>query len=248
MTLDPRRWWAHLSIKANPVTRAIIYYLGNVRPVWTPHDYEKLCKEGFNTQATVYSAVTLIAGAAARVPWILYEKPRGQGGTTTEIADHPLLTLLGRPNDEQGSAAYKEAVFAYLLLSGNSYEAPVGPDRGPPRELWALRPDRTKVIPDEKQRIGGYIYGEGTPAEQTFMRAADGRQTLLHHKLFAAIHDWYGHSPIAVAAKAIDASNSALSWNVSLLQNHARPSGALVAKGVLDDPSYDRLKAELQQN
>jgi HK97 family phage portal protein len=124
----------------------------------------------------------------------------------------------------------------------------VGPDRGPPRELWALRPDRTKVIPDDKQRIGGYVYGEGTPAEQTFLRASDGRQSLSHHKLFAAIHDWYGHSPIDVAAKAIDAANSALSWNVSLLQNHARPSGALVAKGVLDDPSYDRLKAELQQN
>jgi phage portal protein BeeE len=91
---NPRRWWARLATKANPVTRAIIYYLGNVRPVWTPHDYEKLCKEGFNTQATVYSAVTLIAGAAA-ASWILYEKPRGKG--RAQVMDHPLLTLLGHP-------------------------------------------------------------------------------------------------------------------------------------------------------
>jgi HK97 family phage portal protein len=237
------RW---LQRKSNPVSKAIVYYLGGVNAIWTPHDYAALCREGFNTQATVYSAITLIAAAAARVPWLLYQKPRGQGGSPTEVTDHPLLTMLGRPNGEQGSKAYREAVFAYLLLSGNSYEAPVGPDQGPPTEMWCLRPDRMKIIPGGGQRIGGYVYAKDSPAERRFELDRQGRHTVLHHKLFSAVDDWYGHSPIAVAAKAIDASNSALAWNVSLLQNHARPSGALVAKGVLDDPSYQRLKTELQ--
>ena len=57
-------------------------------------------------------------------------------------------------------------------------------------------------------------------------------------------------SPIEAAAAAIDIHNTAARWNKALLDNSARPSGALVytaRDGNLTPEQYERLKAELEQ-
>jgi phage portal protein BeeE len=57
-------------------------------------------------------------------------------------------------------------------------------------------------------------------------------------------------SPIEAAATAIDIHNTASKWDKALLDNSARPSGALVYSardGNLSVEQYDRLKAELEQ-
>ena len=72
------------------------------------------------------------------MPWLLY----GKGGK--EIDEHPLLNLLKNPAPMIGGAALFEAVYAYLLLAGNSYVEAVGPNNGAPRELWTLRQISTR--------------------------------------------------------------------------------------------------------
>jgi hypothetical protein len=60
----------------------------------------------------------------------------------------------------------------------------------------------------------------------------------------------YGLSPIEAAATAIDIHNTASKWNKALLDNSARPSGALVytaRDGNLSPDQFDRLKSELEQ-
>ena len=69
-------------------------------------------------------------------------------------------------------------------------------------------------------------------------------------KLFHPLNDHYGLSPIEAAASAVDIHNTASRWNKALLDNSARPSGALVytaRDGNLTLEQYDRLKAELEQ-
>ena len=55
-----------------------------------------------------------------------------------------------------------------------------------------------------------------------------------------------GMSPIEAAAVAIDTHNAAAGWNKALLDNAARPSGALVYAGadgaVLTDAQHERIK------
>jgi len=73
---------------------------------------------------------------------------------------------------------------------------------------------------------------------------------ILRVKLFHPTNDHYGLSPIEAAATAIDIHNTASRWNKALLDNSARPSGALVytsRDGNLTVEQYDRLKAELEQ-
>jgi HK97 family phage portal protein len=59
---------------------------------------------------------------------------------------------------------------------------------------------------------------------------ATGNSKVKHIKLFNPLDDYYGLSPIQSAATDIDQHNLANKHNVNLLQNGARPSGAVVFK------------------
>ncbi|MBI5192771.1 MAG: phage portal protein [Nitrospirae bacterium] len=224
--------------KQSAVTRAIVL-LWDGNPVWTPRNFGDLAKEGFEANVTVYACVMEIARSAAGIPWLLYRK--GRGKRQIEIEEHPLLTLLRRPNPWQGQSAFFEAATAFLMLSGNSYIERVGPQRGLPRELYTLRPDRVKVLPDIKNMIAGYRYEVGGQ-KQDFER-----ETVLHMKLFSALDDWYGLSPIAVAGRTVDSDNEALKWNYALLKNSARPPGGLSTAGNLTSDQFDKLKRQIEE-
>jgi len=72
---------------------------------------------------------------------------------------------------------------------------------------------------------------------------------ILQLTLFNPLDDYYGLSPLEAAAVAVDTHNSAAKWNKALLDNAARPSGALVYDGpegaVMSDAQFERLKKEL---
>ena len=72
----------------------------------------------------------------------------------------------------------------------------------------------------------------------------------LHIKLFHPLDEHYGFPPLEAALMALDTHNAAGRWNKALLDNSARPSGALVYApkegGNLSDEQYERLKAELE--
>ena len=73
--------------------------------------------------------------------------------------------------------------------------------------------------------------------------AVSGVRRVLHQKLFHPLNDHYGLSPIEAAASAIDIHNAASRWNKALLDNFARPSGALVytsRDGNLTTEQYER--------
>ena len=73
---------------------------------------------------------------------------------------HPLLDLLARPNPRQEGAAFLEAVCAHLLLAGNAYIEAVSVE-GAVRELYALRPDRMRVVPGADGWPEAYDYAIG---------------------------------------------------------------------------------------
>ena len=73
---------------------------------------------------------------------------------------------------------------------------------------------------------------------------------ILQLALFNPVDDYYGLSPLEAAATAVDTHNAAATWNKALLDNAARPSGALVYAGpdglILADQQFERLKKELE--
>jgi HK97 family phage portal protein len=187
----------------------------------------------------------MIAEAAAAVPWVLSDAER-------RYVEHPLLTLLGRPNGVQGRADLLESLYGQLLLSGDGYfeAAGVSADSGP-AELYVLRSDRMRVIPGADGWPVGYEYSVGAKKHR-FDMAAD-LAPICHVKAFHPQDDHYGLSPMQAAASALDVHNAASRWSKSLLDNAARPSGAIVYKGVdgqgmLGSDQYNRLVDEIESN
>lgn len=212
------------------------------RPVWTGRDYASLAREGFRRNAVVHRAVRLIAEAAASMPLTLLD-----GGAA--LSEHPLLALLRRPNPREGGARLMESVYGHLMVAGNAYlEAVCLEPVGPPRELYALRPDRMRVVPGPDGWPAAYAYGVGEAAV-SFPLAGAGVAPILHLTLFHPADDYYGLAPMEAAAAALDIHNAAAAWNKALLDNAARPSGALVYAGAagatLTDAQFERLRAEL---
>ena len=223
--------------KASAATRALTLWLPLPPASPLKPRYEQLVQEGYARNSVLHACVREIAGAAAAVPWVLYR--RDGHGDFEELADHPLLSLLRRPNPFMGGFEWVEALMTHLYLSGNSYIEAAGAPHAPPGELYCLRPDRMQVIPDRAEYIAGYEY---RVAGETVRFARD---QVLHIKLFHPADDWYGLSPVQVAALAVDKLNASDRWNTALLQNSAVPSGALVSKKRLTDEQFERLKNEM---
>ncbi|MEZ5907542.1 MAG: phage portal protein [Hyphomicrobiaceae bacterium] len=210
------------------------------QPAWTPRDYAALAREGMMQNAIVYRSVRMIAEAAASVPLLLYSG-------ADELEDHALLDLLARPSPGQTYTDLMEAWLGFLLVSGNGYLEAVAYG-GRLRELHALRPDRMRVVPGADGWPEAYDYTATGATVRISGEAVTGVPRILQLRLFHPANDHYGLSPIEAAASAIDLHNAAARWNKALLDNSARPSGALVYTrgGHLTTDQFDRLKSELE--
>ncbi len=231
--------------KSSRAARLIAIESGG-RARWTPRDYAALAREGYTRNAIVHRAVRLIAESIGGLSFVLYEG-------TAEHTAHPLLDLMARPNPRQDGASFLESVASHLLLAGNAYiEAVSIADEAASqnqsvRELYALRPDRMKVVPGPDGWPQGFEYTVSGQSVRFDQSAA--QPPILHLSLFNPLDDYYGLSPLEAAATAVDTHNAAAHWNKALLDNAARPSGALVYAGpegaVLADAQFERLKTEL---
>jgi HK97 family phage portal protein len=196
-------------------------------PVWTPRRYDRLADEGYQKNAIGFRCTKMIAEGAASIPWLLMKK-------TAEVEEHALLDLLDRPAPMIGGQALFEAFFAYTLLAGNTYLEGVAPfDSRPPTELWSLRPDRMKAVPGNRGLPEAFTYEVNGRTITWPVDQITGRGAILHLKEFHPLNDWYGMSRVEPAAYGIDRHNAASAHNKALLQNGARPTGALIFKPVL---------------
>lgn len=212
------------------------------RPQWTPRDYSALATEGFGKNPVAYRCVRMIAEAAASVRLVVFESGR-------RATDHALQGLLERPNPEQSGGDLLEALYGALQTAGNAYLEAAG-DGSVPTELWTLRPDRVAVVPGPRGWPDAYEYAVGGRRTR-LSRRSDGWLPVLHLKLFHPADDWYGFSPLEAAAFAVDVHNASGAWNKALLDNAARPSGALVwgarDGSHMSDEQYARFKSELAE-
>jgi HK97 family phage portal protein len=227
--------------KASRTAQVLAFESGG-RARWTPRDYAALAREGYLGNAVVHRAVRLVAENAASCCYLVFEGAQ-------EREAHPLGALLARPNPRQDGAGFLEALVSHLLLAGNAYVEAVALD-DEVRELYALRPDRMKAVPGADGWAEAYDYsaaGRGVRFDQLASRVPP----ILHLTFFHPLDDHYGLAPLEAAAVAVDTHNAAARWNKALLDNAARPSGALIYSGpegaVLADEQFQRLKRELTE-
>lgn len=211
------------------------------RSVWGARDVATLTRSGFTSNPVGFRAVKIIAEAAAALPLVLQDGER-------RYETHPVLDLIQRPNAAQGRAELFEALFGQLLLTGNGYVEAVGGE-DTPLELHVLRSDRMTLVPGADGWPIAYDYTVGGRKHR--FAAGEGASPICHVKSFHPQDDHYGLSPMQAAATALDVHNAASRWSKALLDNAARPSGAIIYKGAdgqsqLSSDQYDRLLSEME--
>ncbi len=231
---------APVEVKASATGR-VMAMSGAGRVAWSPRDVVSLTRAGFSGNPIGFRAVKMIAEAAAALPVVLQDDAR-------RYETHPVLALLARPNAGQGRAELLEALFGQVLLTGNGYLEAVA-DEGLPVEMHVLRSDRMSVVPGADGWPVGYEYMVNGRKHR--FNVAGGLSPICHIKNFHPQDDHYGFSALQAAASAIDVHNAASRWSKALLDNAARPSGAIVYRGAdgqssLTADQYDRLLGEME--
>lgn len=229
--------------KASATGKVVAWQNGG-RVAWSPRDAVSLTRTGFAGNPIGFRSVKLIAEAAAALPIVLQNE-------TQRFDTHPILSLIRRPNPAQGRAELLEALYAQLLLNGNAYVEAVAGESGAPLELHVLRSDRMSVVPGSDGWPVAYDYAVAGKTHR--FDASGALNPICHIKSFHPQDDHYGFSPMQAAAMALDVHTSASRWSKSLLDNAARPSGAIVYKGAdgqaqLSGDQYDRLVSEIETN
>lgn len=212
-------------------------------------DYQTNSKEAYCKNVVAYRAINLIATAAASVPWKLFQK---QSKDKIELREHPLLALLQKPNHYMAGAEFFEQLFAYKLIAGEAF-VKIVLNGTIPKELHLLRPDRVNVEIDKNGLVSGYRYKINQKEIFYPVNKISGKTSVLHIKNFNPTDDLRGLSPLAAAAASIDQYNESSSWNLSMLKNAARPSGALIVKSnghndsYLTDDQFEDLREQLNE-
>ena len=203
----------------------------------TARDYGALCREGFARNPVAHRCIRLIAESAASVP--------------LRTTDANMARVLNRGLPSMSVVETFEAFYGYLQLGGNGFfEAVLGEDQ--PIALIAHRPDTLKMGVDAQGRATGWEHHRDGITRKFPRDAATGRCALHHMRLFNPADDCHGLSPLSAAAQAVELHNCGGVWAKALLDNSARPSGALVhspkSGEALTQDQFERLRAELEDN
>ena len=213
--------------KSAPSLMVALSQLGAAR--WGGRDPSALMRDGYLRNAVAYRCVRMIAESAASIP--------------LRASSEELQTRIDRPNPDESGTEFFERLFADLQLTGNAYAEQIMLDgEETPRALFGLRSQRMRALKDAQGWTETWEYRTDHRARKI------PREDVLHLKLFHPEDDIYGLSPLAAARTALDLHNASADWAKALLDNAARPSGALIygKDGArMSDDQFDRLKAEL---
>jgi HK97 family phage portal protein len=172
----------------------------------------------------------------------------GIGGAPLPPTDPELTALVTATSAGQ---SLLETLASYLSLHGNGYVQIMKDARGHPVELFALRPERVSIVAGADGWPTAYAYRVGESTLTIPVLDADASPNIIHIRHFHPADDHYGAGCLGAAQQAVATHSAAANWNRSLLENAARPSGALVYDsgdaGTLTSDQFDRLKAELER-
>ena len=216
-------------------SRPVLSRVGAGVPVigeW-PRSYEAQVRDAYLGNAVAQRAVRLVA--------------EGVGAAPVAAPSPELAALIGATSGGQG---LMETLASHLLLHGNGYVQAIADGAGGVGELFALRPERVSVEPDAQGWPVAYRYRVGERMTRLAAEDAGGRPQVAHIRAFNPVDDHYGLGCLGAAAGAVAIHNAAAKWNKALLDNAARPSGALTYESgdgaSLSPEQFERLNAEMQ--
>lgn len=181
----------------------------------------------------LYACVTKRAEAVASANLHLYRLD--SDSDQVEVFDHPLLTLLEKPNPHMTGYKLDMLTGLYMDLVGEAFWVVERDARGNPIELWAVNPAYMWVCPDRETFIKGWIYRCGS--DNIPIDPAD----VVHFYFPNPDNPYRGIGPAQAAAIDIQSSRYSKEWNRRFFFNSARPDALIEFDRTLDEDEYDTI-------
>lgn len=201
-------------------------------PAARNYEYFRAIAEGFVANPIAQRSVRIAAESIGQAP-LACDDPRLAALVTATSAGQSLV----------------ETLAANLLLHGNGYVQILKDASGTPMELFALRPERVKVVTGPDGWPCAYDYTVSGRTSRIALEDEDGWPGIIAIRAMHPLDDHCGAGALEAAWQAVLIHNAATNWNRALLENAARPSGALVYEtgdgAALAQEQFDRLKREL---
>ncbi|GFM27890.1 phage portal protein [Novosphingobium sp. PY1] len=198
----------------------------------TPFEYNRAVRQAYLDNPVAQRAVRLVA--------------EGIAGAPLQSGDPGLMALVAATSAGQ---SLLETIASHLLLHGNAYVQVIKDGRGRPAELFALRPERMTIVAGDDGWPSAFTYAVAGRQLTIPLLDEDASPNLIHIRHFHPADDHYGAGCLTAANEAIATHNAASHWNRQLLENAARPSGALVYEAgdgnALTGDQFERLRSEL---
>jgi HK97 family phage portal protein len=178
----------------------------------------------------VWSAVSLLSGAIATVPLIVYRDRSNGDRRRRERARDTLQWkyLHQKPNEEMAADELWELVASHLLLWGNAFLAKIRNGFGQVAELWPISPDRVQVARIEGRKV---FVVDGDPFTEV---------DILHVRGLGK-SGLVGYSPIQQARQMLGASMARQEFEGTFWANGAFVQGFLTHPNELSEKAAARL-------
>jgi len=160
------------------------------------------------------------------------------------LDDHRLRRLIEQPNPTTDETAFLMLSIVYLDLSGNSFWLIVRDKENRPTELWPLRPDLVRIVPNPRnarQWHYGYVPNPGG-VPQAIDAIPVAFNDIIHIKYPNPLDQYFGQAPMRPATRAVSVDNARTDFVDTLLRNDAVPRTIITTQSEIDEQVVDRLE------
>jgi len=185
----------------------------------------------------LFAVVSRITSSVAATEWHLYQE---RGGERVEIDEHPAMELWRSVNPFYTQGEFVETFQQHLDLTGEAWWVLVRNGQQPPSEMWVVRPDRMRPIPDRDDYVKGYVYSLGSE------RIPLAREDVIFLRMPHPTDPYRGLGPVQSILIDIDSEQLATQWTRNFFRNSAEPGGIIEFDEQLNDADFERLRVRWQ--
>ncbi|UOB09075.1 phage portal protein [Streptomyces sp. HP-A2021] len=195
--------------------------------------------DSMGSVSTLFAIVNRTAKAEAGVEWKLYRKAKsGRKEDRTEVTSHAALDLWNKPNAFYTQSEFVEAGAQHKQLTGEQWWVIAQHESvNLPLELWPVRPDRMRPVPDPESFLSGYMY-TGPDGQQIALRKED----VIFIRTPHPTDPYRGIGPVQALLTDLDAVRYSAEWNRNFFLNSAEPGGIIEVPTHLGDTEFDELR------
>lgn len=230
----------------NIVNKAPAPYVSRQQGIRSAFKKQSASTEGlqaYSSVSTLFAVVSHLANDTSAVEWKLYQKKvdsrrsyaSEEMDSRKEIAVHPVLNLLNKPNSFMTRQEFFEIIQQHIDLAGEAFIL-VSKAMGVPYELWPYRPDMMRVVASRDNYISGYVAvtpdGDEIPFET---------DEVIHLRMPNPMNPFRGISPVAAMLTDLDSYRLGSEFNRTFFMNDATPNGIIIVPAGITNEAFERM-------